>query len=57
MAKPKAKRAAEIHRKTRETEIKLRLDLEVSDKAEIRTGIGFFDHMLEAFAKWISTTL
>jgi imidazoleglycerol-phosphate dehydratase len=44
-------RTAEINRETRETKIRLRLDLDGSGKAEVRTGIGFFDHMLEAFAR------
>ncbi|HSB54820.1 MAG TPA: imidazoleglycerol-phosphate dehydratase HisB [Gemmatimonadales bacterium] len=44
-------RTAEINRETRETRIRLRLDLDGSGKADIRTGIGFFDHMLEAFAR------
>ncbi len=41
----------EIQRKTKETEISLKLGLMGSGKASISTGIGFFDHMLEAFAK------
>jgi imidazoleglycerol-phosphate dehydratase len=44
-------RAAEINRKTRETRIRVRLDLDGSGKAAIKTGIGFFDHMLEALAR------
>ena len=44
-------RTAEINRETRETKIRLRLDLDGHGKAEVRTGIGFFDHMLEAFAR------
>ena len=44
-------RTAEITRKTRETEIRLALDLDGQGTAEIRTGVGFLDHMLELFAK------
>jgi imidazoleglycerol-phosphate dehydratase len=44
-------RTSEIERKTRETEIRLRLDLDGSGRAEIATGIGFFDHMLDSFAR------
>jgi len=39
-------RKAEIRRKTKETEISLRLDLDGSGKHSIQTGIPFFDHML-----------
>ena len=41
-------RNAEITRKTKETEISVMLDLDGSGKAYIKTGIGFFDHMLTA---------
>ncbi len=44
-------RNAEISRNTRETRIRLLLDLDGSGKATVRTGIGFFDHMLEALAR------
>jgi len=44
-------RTAEIERKTRETAIRLRLNVDGNGEAAIRTGIGFFDHMLELFAK------
>lgn len=45
------KRSAEIVRKTRETEIRLALDLDGEGQSEVRTGIGFLDHMLELFAR------
>jgi imidazoleglycerol-phosphate dehydratase len=44
-------RQASRTRTTRETEISVDLDLDGSGKAEIETGIGFFDHMLEALAR------
>ena len=43
-------RAATIDRKTRETDITLKLDLEGSGRATVDTGVGFFDHMLQLFA-------
>ncbi len=43
-------RAAEIKRDTRETQISLSLDLDGTGKADITTGVGFLDHMLELFA-------
>lgn len=45
------KRVAEYTRKTKETDILLSLDIDGRGKAEIDTGIGFFDHMLEGFAR------
>ncbi len=44
-------RKAEISRKTKETEIDIKVDLDGSGAAKIATGIGFFDHMLEQLAK------
>lgn len=44
-------RTAQITRKTKETEIELSLDLDGTGQATLDTGIGFFDHMLESFAK------
>ncbi|GAB4246256.1 MAG: imidazoleglycerol-phosphate dehydratase HisB [Acidobacteriota bacterium] len=43
-------RIAKVERRTRETEIELRLNLDGSGKASLETGIGFFDHMLHLFA-------
>ncbi len=44
-------RSADIVRKTNETDISLSLSLDGSGKANINTGIGFLDHMLDLFAK------
>lgn len=41
-------RTAELARKTRETDITLKLNIDGTGKHEINTGIGFFDHMLTA---------
>ena len=43
-------RTAEITRKTRETDIKIKLDLDKSGEVSIDTGIGFLVHMLTALA-------
>jgi imidazoleglycerol-phosphate dehydratase/histidinol-phosphatase len=40
-------RYSEVERSTRETSIKVELDLDGSGKSEIDTGIGFFDHLLD----------
>ena len=44
-------RIGEIRRATKETELHVRLELDGSGTAAVRTGIGFFDHMLEALAR------
>ena len=44
-------RIAECSRKTKETDIVLTLDLDGNGNAEADTGIGFFNHMLEGFAR------
>lgn len=43
-------RVAEINRKTNETDIKLKLNIDGKGKSEINTGCGFLDHMLTLFA-------
>ena len=44
-------RHAELSRETKETQIHVALDLEGEGRAEIDTGIGFFDHMLSLMAR------
>jgi len=44
-------RSARLERKTRETQIELELELDGGGTYEVSTGIAFFDHMLESFAK------
>lgn len=44
-------RSTTIVRKTKETDINLILNIDGTGKSEISTGIGFFDHMLEGFAR------
>jgi imidazoleglycerol-phosphate dehydratase len=44
-------RVATIARKTKETEIQIRIDLDGTGQYGIATGIAFFDHMLESFAR------
>lgn len=43
-------RTSSIERNTKETKIKMTLNLDGSGKANIQTGVGFMDHMLELFA-------
>lgn len=44
-------RTAETYRKTNETEISIKLNLDGSGKSQISTGIAFFDHMLDQIAR------
>jgi imidazoleglycerol-phosphate dehydratase len=44
-------RQARIERKTAETDIQLELDLDGTGTADVKTGVGFFDHMLTLLAK------
>src|SRR5665213_2780247 len=56
MASMKA-RQAKISRKTNETKIAVRLNLDGQGRARIKTGIPFFDHMLTLFAKHATVDL
>lgn len=44
-------RKAEVSRKTAETELSVRLDLDGTGRHDNRTGVGFFDHMLDQLAR------
>lgn len=44
-------RSTTVSRKTRETEINMEFSLDGTGKAQIETGIGFFNHMLESFTR------
>jgi imidazoleglycerol-phosphate dehydratase len=43
-------RTAAVHRKTRETDVTVELDLDGTGVADVATGVGFFDHLLTSFA-------
>ncbi len=44
-------RMAEVQRNTKETQIRVRVDLDGTGQARLATGIGFFDHMLDQVAR------
>jgi len=44
-------RISVAERNTKETKIQIQLELDGSGDTELHTGIGFFDHMLDGFAR------
>jgi imidazoleglycerol-phosphate dehydratase len=44
-------RTAELTRKTKETQVRVAVDLDGTGASRVSTGIGFYDHMLESFAR------
>ena len=48
---PLSGRSAAVERKTRETEVKVALNLDGGGRGEVETGVPFLDHMLESFAR------
>ena len=51
LAPAKAKRTADVERKTRETSVTVTLKLDGAGRGEAKTGVPFLDHMLESFAR------
>ncbi|MBW2528964.1 MAG: imidazoleglycerol-phosphate dehydratase HisB, partial [Deltaproteobacteria bacterium] len=51
MSAPPPARVGEVLRKTRETDVRVEIDLDGSGRYAVDTGVPFFDHMLESFAK------
>jgi imidazoleglycerol-phosphate dehydratase len=46
-----SQRSATLRRETSETKIDLKLEIDGTGRSKIRTGVGFFDHMLTAFSR------
>jgi imidazoleglycerol-phosphate dehydratase len=51
MAKQPPSRSAEVSRQTKETRVKISLNLDGTGKSSPETGVGFFNHMLDLFAR------
>lgn len=50
-------RSANVYRKTKETEINITVELDGTGKKKIKTGVGFFDHMLDQIARHANVNL
>ncbi len=44
-------RTAKIERTTKESQVEVQVDLDGTGRTEVSTGVGFYDHMLDAFAR------
>jgi imidazoleglycerol-phosphate dehydratase len=51
MSNTRPPRAASVERSTKETQIRLEIELDGSGRAQVSTGVGFFDHMLDLLAR------
>jgi len=51
MSDAAAPRRTEVERKTGETDVRVELDLDGTGRADVRTGIGFLDHLLSSLAR------
>jgi imidazoleglycerol-phosphate dehydratase len=51
LAPARARRSAQVERKTRETSVTVSLKLDGAGRGEAKTGVPFLDHMLESFAR------
>src|SRR6201999_2144815 len=52
MSRPGATRKAEVVRNTKETQIRVALDVDGAGVSKVSTGIGFYDHMLDSFIRF-----
>ncbi len=51
MTSPRTTRRATVERNTKETQIRVELDLDGSGRGTFASGVGFFDHMLDQIAR------